>query len=438
DERRTAKITYERKSVTLSLRIKELKVDIKEMDKTLNNLKKELKDDVQVDMKSPEETLLKLTELIREKEKGRDKIESDVAYVNRLIEARKKEELEISKFENESRFLDKELNGYDKNLEELRKNLSSVTEKERGVKQNLDEVTFSYKGVTKELKDLRKETEDFSDIELVGGITDLFEFEKEIERSRNSLYSIREERHSQELEITRLETRTKELESKGVIKPEKSYLIDDINERLENYEKRLQSMQPVNPLAIKEHEEIKQRLTFLQEEREDIIRSQSIIEETIKLLDEQARNKVREAMVKINKKFNDIFQILFQGGEARLLLSDGDPLVANVDIVVSPKGKKLRRIEQLSTGERTLSVIALFFGVYELKPTPFMILDEVDAPLDDANLFRFLSLIKRRAEKTQYILITHNKQTMESANYLYGVTMEEPGVSKIVSVRLRE
>ncbi len=438
DERRTAKITYERKSVTLSLRIKELKVDIKEMDKTLNNLKKELKDDVQVDMKSPEETLLKLTELIREKEKGRDKIESDVAYVNRLIEARKKEELEISKFENESRFLDKELNGYNKNLEELRKNLSSVTEKERGVKQNLDEVTFSYKGVTKELKDLRKETVDFSDIELVGGITDLFEFEKEIERSRNSLYSIREERHSQELEITRLETRTKELESKGVIKPEKSYLIDDINERLENYEKRLQSMQPVNPLAIKEHEEIKQRLTFLQEEREDIIRSQSIIEETIKLLDEQARNKVREAMVKINEKFNDIFQILFQGGEARLLLSDGDPLVANVDIVVSPKGKKLRRIEQLSTGERTLSVIALFFGVYELKPTPFMILDEVDAPLDDANLFRFLSLIKRRAEKTQYILITHNKQTMESANYLYGVTMEEPGVSKIVSVRLRE
>ncbi len=438
EKKRGEKLAYEKGKITLDLRIKELKKAIGDLDEKIGNLEEELKRDIQIDTKTPEKALLHLSELISEKGKIKARFEENIAEMDRIIEERKSREIEISKLESEQRFLRKELKSYDRNLESLRDNLSGITEKERLMKDDMNELASVYKEVTKELGNLRRETGGLLDVELTGGVTDLLEIEKRIDDYRNSLDNLREERHKVEIELARAETRAKELEARGVVKLQEPYDVEDAEDRLQSCERKLQSMLPVNPLAVKEHEEIKERLNFLREEREDIARARQIIEVTIKLLDEQARAKVREAITLINERFNYIFRLLFQGGEARLLLRDGDPLVANIDIGVSPKGKKLKRIEQLSTGERTLSVIALFFGVYELKPTPFMILDEVDAPLDDANLLRFLSLIKKEAEKTQYILITHNKQTMESANYLYGVTMEEPGVSKIVSVRLRE
>ncbi|OYD14153.1 hypothetical protein CH333_08845 [candidate division WOR-3 bacterium JGI_Cruoil_03_44_89] len=432
------RIGYERKRTLLSIGIKNLEREINEMNETIERLENELKRDIELDVESAEETLLHLRELLEKKDGEKKRIDDEIGDANRMIEERRKKEGEISTLENELKFLKKEVEGFDKNLSEMRRNLSGIMEKERGLKQNQNEIGISYKRVTEELENLRKEAEEGSDEKPPEGVIDFFELETEIEKARHSLDSLRENRHSLELEIARLESRAAELKSMGVKKPNESYHIDNVEERLKNHERRIQSMQPVNPLAVKEHIEIKERLKFLEDEREDILRTRNIVEETIKLLDEQARNKVRDAIVKINERFDDIFRTLFQGGGARLVLCSGDPLENNIDIEVSPGGKKLRRIEQLSTGEKTLSVIALFFGVYELRPTPFMILDEVDAPLDDANLLKFLSLIRKRADTNQFILITHNKQTMEAANYLYGVTMEEPGVSKIISVRLKK
>ena len=438
NKRQNERIDYERNRALLNIRITNLRKALDETNRTIGDLKRELKKDIKLDTESSEKTLLRLKGLIKKKEEERKKLEDEISNTDRMFEERRKKEVEVFTLENELKFLKRERERVDKNLYEMRQNLSAVMEKERDIRQNLNGIGISYKKITEELGNLKKEIKEDSDRVVPGGITDLFELEREVEKARHLLDSLREKRHYLEIEIAKLETRTAELESKGVKRPNKPCHVDNIEERLKDYERKIQSMQIVNPLAMKEHTEIKERLKFLEDERDDILRTKKIIEETIKLLDGQARTQVKDAIVKINKKFNDTFQTLFQSGEARLVLGSGDPLEANIDIVVSPGGKKLRRVEQLSTGEKTLSVIALFFGVYELRPTPFMILDEVDAPLDDANLLRFLSLIKKRAENGQFILISHNKQTMESANYLYGITMEEPGVSKIMSVRLKE
>jgi hypothetical protein len=165
---------------------------------------------------------------------------------------------------------------------------------------------------------------------------------------------------------------------------------------------------------------------------------------------QSARNQLLEAIEKINSTasqlfldtfalvqthFTDTFATLFVGGSAELRMVGDDPLECEIDILARPRGKNLQSISLLSSGERALTAIALLFAIYLIKPSPFCLLDEVDAPLDEANVDRFVALLKRFSEKTQFIMITHNKKTMEAAGALYGVTMQEPGVSKLVSVR---
>jgi chromosome segregation protein len=139
----------------------------------------------------------------------------------------------------------------------------------------------------------------------------------------------------------------------------------------------------------------------------------------------------------VNEKFKEVFARLFKGGQASLiLLDDQDPSTTGIDIIAQPPGKKLQNIDLLSGGEKALVATALLFGLFMIRPTPFCLLDEVDAPLDDANINRFIELVKEFSRISQFIIITHNKKTMETANTLYGITMETPGVSKVVSVRL--
>jgi len=142
-----------------------------------------------------------------------------------------------------------------------------------------------------------------------------------------------------------------------------------------------------------------------------------------------------QTFAQVNENFQQVFTSLFEGGEAALLLTGDDPLEAEIEILARPRGKKPQSLSLLSGGEKALTAIALLFAIYLVKPSPFCILDEVDAPLDDANIDRFVRLLRQFSEKTQFIVVTHNKKTMEVADCLYGVTMEELGVSKLVSVR---
>jgi chromosome segregation protein len=193
----------------------------------------------------------------------------------------------------------------------------------------------------------------------------------------------------------------------------------------------------VNMMAIEQYDELEVRHQFLTTQRKDLVDSIAATNEAITRIDETSTVRFREAFEAINRNFQQTFSTLFGGGHAGITLIDQtDPLESGIDIVASPPGKRLQNVQLLSGGEKALTAIALMFAIFKYKPSPFCLLDEIDAPLDDANIGRFVEMLKGLLHHTQFILITHNRKTMEIADRLYGVTMEEPGVSKLISVRL--
>lgn len=200
---------------------------------------------------------------------------------------------------------------------------------------------------------------------------------------------------------------------------------------------RIRRMGPVNPGAVEEYEEQKKHHEFMSKHRSDLLEAAETLQRTISRIDRTARGRFMVTFDQIRENFRKTFEAFFDGGQADLLMPpDEDPLEAPLEIIARPRGKRLQHINLLSGGERALTAIALLFAIYLVKPSPFCILDEVDAPLDDANVTRFVRVLKRFAADTQFIVVTHNKVTMDAADCLHGITMEEPGVSRLVSVRL--
>ena len=201
----------------------------------------------------------------------------------------------------------------------------------------------------------------------------------------------------------------------------------------------LESIGPVNPLAVEEHAEESKRLEFLMAQRDDLVSARQSLIQAIREIDGTARTMFVETFTAIQANFSKVFQTLFGGGECELRLATPDqPLESEIDIHAAPRGKRTQRIHLLSSGERTLVAVSLLFSIYLTKPSPFCLMDEVDAPLDDANVGRFTRLLEEFKPDTQFLVITHNPRTMQSADAVYGVTMQEPGVSTIVGVRLGE
>lgn len=208
---------------------------------------------------------------------------------------------------------------------------------------------------------------------------------------------------------------------------------------LERLKGKLESMGPVNLLAAEEYGEQEERHQFLSTQRDDVAQSVERLRRTIREINQTSSERFRETFEEVNRQFGQIFVELFQGGEAEMrLLDEEDLLESGIEIVARPPGKRPQNIMLLSGGEKALTAIALLFALFRTKPSPFCILDEVDAPLDDLNTLRFVELLKRMAGETQFVVITHNKLTMEAASRLYGVTMQERGVSSLVAVELDE
>jgi chromosome segregation protein len=200
---------------------------------------------------------------------------------------------------------------------------------------------------------------------------------------------------------------------------------------------KIDRLGPVNMMAIEQFDELETRHVFLTTQRKDLVDSIAATNAAIQKIDETSQVRFREAFEAINRNFQQTFSTLFGGGHAGITLLDHeDPLESGIDIVASPPGKRLQNVQLLSGGEKALTAISLMFAIFKYKPSPFCLLDEIDAPLDDANIGRFVEMLKGMLHHTQFILITHNRKTMEIADRLYGVTMEEPGVSKLISVRL--
>jgi chromosome segregation protein len=208
-------------------------------------------------------------------------------------------------------------------------------------------------------------------------------------------------------------------------------------EAIAELREKIERMGPVNMMAIEQSKELEERHLFLSSQRQDLIDSIAQTNEAISKIDETTHARFLEAFAAINTNFQGMFSTLFGGGKAGItLLDESDPLESGIDIVASPPGKRLQSVMLLSGGEKALTAIALMFAIFRYKPSPFCLLDEIDAPLDDANIGRFVEMLRSMMDRTQFIIITHNRKTMEIADRLYGVTMEEPGVSKLISIQL--
>jgi chromosome segregation protein len=207
---------------------------------------------------------------------------------------------------------------------------------------------------------------------------------------------------------------------------------------LERLQARIQRLGPINLAAIDEFKEQSQRLEYLDAQHADVSESLETLENAIRKIDRETRARFKEVFDKVNDGLQAMFPRLFGGGHAYLEMTGEDLLDTGVTVMARPPGKRNSSIHLLSGGEKALTAVALVFSIFELNPAPFCMLDEVDAPLDDANVSRFCELVKSMAERVQFIFITHNKLTMEIAHQLTGVTMHEPGVSRLVSVDVDE
>lgn len=212
-------------------------------------------------------------------------------------------------------------------------------------------------------------------------------------------------------------------------------LPEDAQSRLKRLKRRIENFGEVNLLAVEEYDALSARHTFLMEQQEDLLQSITDLRKAIAQINRKSRSRFKKTFTQVNEQFMRVFPRLFSGGNARLVLTEPEDMLATgIDIEARPPGKKLQNINLLSGGEKALTAVALIFAIFQIKPSPFCILDEVDAPLDHANIGRFNAMVSEMATTSQFVIITHNTRTMEIADTLYGVTMEEPGVSRLVSV----
>ncbi|MCX5706220.1 MAG: AAA family ATPase [Candidatus Omnitrophica bacterium] len=207
-------------------------------------------------------------------------------------------------------------------------------------------------------------------------------------------------------------------------------------EEIVKLKERLDSYGTVNLVAIEEYDELKKRYDFLIQQQTDLANAKEILHQAILKINRTTKQMFMETFEKVRGEFRNYFRLLFNGGDAQVYLVDEqDPLESGIEIICRPPGKKLQNVLLLSGGEKSLSAIALIFAIFKVKPSPFCILDEIDAALDEANVDRFSRVLQEFAQSSQFIVITHNKKTIINANVMYGITMEQSGVSKIVSVK---
>ncbi|MCC5940634.1 MAG: chromosome segregation protein SMC [Balneolaceae bacterium] len=398
----------------------------------------------------------KISDLSKEQEQKKrtlQKLEEERAIAqNRFNDAQLKHQDLKNQIENITRDLQRAQNG----LESIRNRLSSRNELLEESHKRIAQYKTSIEKTEQELEEVnRKKT---------AADTKLKEAEEASSRQRGNINEIEKElkelRRKKEvnLELVHHLTMAKEKfelqaqslsdhiwETYGILMDQvEEVLPDDITpaeakERVGVLRQRLNRIGEVNPLAIEQFEEEKERLDFYESQIEDLLQAEKEMRETIREINQTATQRFNETFDSIRANFKTVFNTLFHEDDyCDLLIEDDadDPLEAKIDIKANPRGKRPSSINQLSGGEKTLTAIALLFAIYLVKPSPFCVLDEVDAPLDDANIERFAAMIRKFSDDTQFIIITHNKKTMSKAEMMYGVTMPETGVSRLVGVRL--
>ena len=267
---------------------------------------------------------------------------------------------------------------------------------------------------------------------------------REKEQSENQLSTIKDKLTEMKLQLTSMKERLHvefKIDLDDVLKQARvgNDSIEDLSVEVEKLKKRIDNLGEVNPMAVEAFKEMKGRHDFIQEQKSDLTDAKESLLKTIEEVEATANQKFKDTFDKVKENFKNVFHALFtQDDLCDMKLVDPENLAeTSIEIYAQPKGKKPSTITQLSGGEKTLTSAAFLFAIYLIKPAPFCVLDEVDAPLDDANVGKFTNMIRKFSDNSQFIIVTHNKQTMASVDVIYGVTMQEAGVSKLVPVDFR-
>ena len=358
----------------------------------------------------------------------REKIRAGEEEVSAVREAVAEERSRLDRAERETGSATDQVRSLDSTIASLTESLERGREERGGVAARLE-------GVEKDVALLK---------------TALLEAERDEKTARASLEELRGKISELEVVSARLDVELRHLESscreelgtdleglRAQPAPEGEISSADLEKEVGDLKARLEELGAVNLTALEQYREMEGRHTFLAKQKKDLEDSIESLNDTIRKINRTSREKFLAAFQQIQESFNQSFQTLFGGGKAELrLLEDEDVLECGIEITASPPGKRLQSISLLSGGEKAMTAVALLFALFRYRPSPFCVLDEVDAPLDEANVGRFTRMLRDLTPETQFILITHNRRSMEVADLLYGVTMEEPGISKVVSVRL--
>ncbi len=413
-----------------SINIDDIKLKINELENALTVAREEIPsiDTYEEDLREMRLKLDTLNKRIQEK----------------LLEKVRKEN-ELTNGKRLAKETEEKINFKKERIAEIEERLKEFAVKIEEKKQSIDELEKKEGELRESIKKLREEDRQYRE--------DIVKFREEINAKQKDIAVIKEE-----LEVIR-----KEIEEQKIRRESVSVKIDEIaiqlrnkygidadksdfeteenildSEEIEKLKNRLVKMEPINLLALKEYNEVRERLDFLIKQKEDLVESEKSLLKTIEIADKRAKEDFEKNFNIIKRKFNEIFVELFGGGKSNIVIEDEqNPIESKITIYAQPPGKRVKNITMLSTGEQTLAAIALLFAIYETKPSPFCFMDEIDAPLDDANVERFLTLLKRLKSKSQILMITHNRRTMEICEYIYGVTMEE-GISKVISINLQK
>ncbi len=365
-----------------------------------------------------------LTTLKVELAAGREKKDNYEVLNNRFAQNQADLEAEIAKVINEHNEMEKQLGDLDRIKGEVEENINKLLAEKKEADSTLEKLR------------VRKQEQ----------IINVRAQEAKIDSWRHEADSLQEQKHEQEIKYTQVNTQLEQVSSllrekynmeiSQETMPAELAVPDE--EEIGRVKKKIESLGPVNLVAIDEYEQLQERYNFLLKQQEDMTRAQEDIHKVITKINQTTKEYFEKTFTQVQANFTNLFRQLFEGGEAELVLTNPDDLLeTGIDINVQPPGKKLTNITLLSGGEKALTAIAILFAIFLVKPSPFCVLDEIDAPLDDSNLNRFIRMLKEFSGRTQFIIITHNKKTMEMADVLYGVTMEEFGVSKLVSVKFK-
>jgi chromosome segregation protein len=414
------------------------------------------------------ENVARIDEAIAEKEAGVARLDASVADARRVLaetETRQEEARErrtqtqiasaqanarLQVASDRERHLKEEFANANARLESLQSELSTLSSADSELAKQLATWQLDLEAKQATLEDAEGR---LASAELAVKTADarLEQAEHDLTDIRHRASALSDELHSSELRLTELSGRRAMIRER--LETEWRKPLEDLMQSIEQVElddealrgesmqlrDQLDALGPVNPLAIEEHEEEQKRLEMLTSQRADLAAAKLSLQQAIKEIDTTARELFLTTFVQVRENFRNIFMTLFGGGECDLRLENAEsPLEGDIEIHAAPRGKKTQRIHLLSSGERALVALSLLFGIFLTKPSPFCLMDEVDAPLDDANIGRFVRMLNEFKRNTQFIVITHNpRTTTEAADSVYGVTMQEPGVSSLVSVHMR-